>query len=419
MKSITISSLKGGTGKSTFTFLLGKYLSKKFNVAIFDADISSSSFSEFSGVSFAENSLTIENNRIIPYLWQHNGETNPISVVCVSQLVGSNASVVGEQMNQFIEDVIHFTNWNYHSEIDYLLVDCPAGLGDIYLTLTNNLIRQKKIHLGDIVISIPSQKFALEKILEFTQRKSKILGVVTNLSGFICPECGEKYDIFGDKKVIESLAEKYDSEFLGTIPISLDFCRKQNGGILPEEVPEEFAEVFTKTEEKIKTAKVVDKKIINTKKSNLRKALQKKLAQILIDLFVFSNENLNIPSIYRNFPESNSVKLKILDEDLDVLNTIHLRVGEDKLKVLKNEKEADFEIYLTFRTFARIILQKWKDDTGKTYPYNAILAWRNRDIEIVGEGSTTKMVQFFNAVLSDEVITSLIQKRASILRGWI
>jgi len=391
--------------------LLAKALSRTHRVSYVDLDVSSSSYSEFSGNTFKENSMIIKNNKIQPFLWVHNTDCNAIEVVCASMLVGSNKAIVGEGNRQFINDILN------HSDLsgDYLICDAPAGLGPIYETASKNLY-DKNIHLGDIIISVPSQRHALEKILEYTTKRGRVLGVVTNFSEFICPECNNHYNIFG-KEIAETLCSQFDVDYIGSIPISLDFARKNNGGILPKKIPNEFEGIIQKTINKIESSDVYIKKKINT--SKVRSKIANQISKILIQLFTKSNDTLNFPQIFSEFPEQNSVKMHILDENNRKMNIMHMKMTPQKLVLLENKIESDFEILLQFRTLARIICGKWKADDGKLYDYSAADAWRNNDAIVRGDGSTQKMAEFFSKLLSDKVVKSVLFSKADILKGWI
>lgn len=391
--------------------LLAKALSKNHTVSYVDLDVSSSSFSEFSGKTFSENSMQIKDNKIQPFVWVHNENCNAIEVVCASMLVGSNKSIVGEGNRQFISDILNYSDFT--GEI--LICDAPAGLGPIYETATK-ILYDTNIHLGDFIISVPSQRQALEKILEYTTKRGNVLGVITNFSDFECPNCGNHYNIFG-KEIAEQLSQKYNVDFIGSIPISLDFSRKSNGGILPVEIPDEFKDILYKTITKIENSQIYKKKKINTR--SIRDKIANQISKILIQLFVKSNEMLNFQEISKDFPEQNSVKLHILDEHNKKMNTMHLKMTQTELKILKNNEKSTFEIFLQFRTLARIICGKWKADDNQLYDYSAIDAWRNNDAIITGDGSTQKMAEFFQKLLSDEVVKSVLFSKADILKGWI
>lgn len=417
MKTICITSLKGGSGKSTFSLLLAKALSQKgYKVAFFDADISSSSFSEFSGQTFRENSIKIDNKtkKMLPFLWIHD-DRNAIQVIATSMLTGNENAVVGEDMSQFVNDVLNFTQFD--EDTDYLVVDSPAGLGAIWLSITDNLLKKKE-HLGDIIISVPSQRDALKKVVKFTKTKSKVLGIVTNFSEFTCPNCQNHYNIFG-KEIAEQVSRDFDVDFIGSIPLTLDFSRKNNGGILPHDIPQEFRDILNKTISKIETSEVFTPKTISTGK--FKKFIQEQVAKILIDLILLANEEISVGKKYYNqFPFENSCKLFILNEEFKPLNIVHLKLEQSGIKVLKNEDKEDFKLSLTFRTLARIIMQKFKDDSdGQFYDYSVIDAWRNRDIHLQGDGSTQRMIEFFNRILSDSVTTELMKRKAKIIEGWI
>jgi len=417
MRTICVTSLKGGSGKSTFSLLLAKALSQKgYKVAFFDADVSSSSFSEFSGQKFKENSIKIDNRtkKMLPFLWIHN-DKNAIQVIATSMLAGNENAVVGEDLSQFVNDVLNFTQFD--EDTDYLIVDAPAGLGAIYISITENLIK-KKNHLGDLIISVPSQRDALKKIVKFTKSKSRVLGIITNLSDFQCPNCQNHYNIFG-KEIAEQIAQENDVDYIGSIPLTLDFSRKNNGGILPHNIPQEFQSILDTTIQKIETSEPFIPKTISTGK--FKKFIQEQVAKILIDLILLANEEISVGKKYYNqFPFENTCKLYILNEEFKPLNVVHLKLEQTGIKVLKNNDKEDFKLSLTFRTLARIIMQQFKDDEdGNLYPYSVIDAWRNRDIHLSGDGSTQRMIEFFNRILSDEVITELMKRKAKIIEGWI
>jgi hypothetical protein len=351
---------------------------------------------------------------MLPFLWVHD-ESNAIQVIATSMLVGNENAVVGEDLSQFVNDVLNYTQFD--SDTDYLIIDAPAGLGSIYLSITENLLKKKQ-HLGDIIISVPSQKDALKKVVKFIKSKSQVLGIVTNFSEFQCSSCKNHSNIFG-KEIAKQIAAEYDIDYIGSIPLTLDFSGKNNGGILPKEIPDEFKGILQKTIREIETADIFIPPKISTGK--FKKFIQEQVAKILIDLIVLANNEISVGKKYYNqFPFENTCKLYILNEDFKPLNVVHLKLEKTGIKVLKNKEQEDFKLSLTFRTLARIIMQQFKDDIdGQFYPYSVIDAWRNRDIHLQGDGSTQRMIEFFNRILSDSIVTELMKRKAKIIEGWI
>jgi ATP-binding protein involved in chromosome partitioning len=117
--------------------------------------------------------------------------------------------LVAQLITQFLNDV----DWG---ELDYLIIDLPPGTGDVQLTLV------QKIPISGAVIVTTPQEVALADALKglkmFEEVKTPVLGIVENMSGFVCPSCNETHDIFGSGGG-QRIAEENGVELLGQIPI--------------------------------------------------------------------------------------------------------------------------------------------------------------------------------------------------------
>jgi ATP-binding protein involved in chromosome partitioning len=114
-------------------------------------------------------------------------------------------------LEQFLTDV-------YWDEPDFLLVDMPPGTGDIALTLSQMLPLS-----GAVVVCTPQDVAlldAVKAIAMFRKVNIPVLGMVENMSGFICPDCGKKYDIFGSGGA-RRRAEELNVPFLGEVPLNM------------------------------------------------------------------------------------------------------------------------------------------------------------------------------------------------------
>jgi len=124
-------------------------------------------------------------------------------------------------IRDFLSDIV----WG---ELDFLLIDLPPGTGDEPLSVAQLLPDLD----GVIVVTIPSQvsQIVVKKAVNFAKRLNlPVIGIVENMSGFICPNCGAKVDIFqsgGGKKISEEL----DAPFLGSIPIDQKVCEDADNG---------------------------------------------------------------------------------------------------------------------------------------------------------------------------------------------
>ncbi len=246
---IAVISGKGGVGKSTVTANLGAALAKEgYKVGVLDADIHGPS---------------------IPRLYGLEGKTaksNIAGVFPVEGPLGIRVMSIGffmaEQMptiwrgplkmkaiKQFLTDVM----WG---ELDYLLIDLPPGTGDEPLSVAQLMPDLD----GAIIVTMPSELSSqiVKKAVTFAENlQMPVIGVVENMSGFICPHCGVKTEIFqsgGGQK----MAQEMNVDFLGSIPIDPKVGVDADKGLPfvishPEsEASKVFNEIVAKIEAKLK-----------------------------------------------------------------------------------------------------------------------------------------------------------------------
>ena len=149
-------------------------------------------------------------------------------------------------IRQFLSEIV----WG---ELDYLFIDLPPGTGDESLSVMQLLPEMD----GVVIVTIPSEvsQVVVKKAVTFARQLNiPIIGIVENMSGFLCPQCGEKYDIFesgGGKKISDDL----DVPFLGSIPIDPMICNDSDKGnpFVIEHSKSSAAEAFMNIVEKIET----------------------------------------------------------------------------------------------------------------------------------------------------------------------
>ena len=219
---IIIASGKGGVGKSTVSVNLARALQLKgMRVGILDADITGPDIPKLLGIEDAR--LMQGQEGIEP------AKADGIKAASMALILTSRDSPVVWRgpmkmaaIKQFIQDV----NWG---DLDFLLVDLPPGTSDEPLSVVQ-LIPELA---GAIIVTTPQEVALLDsrKAVNMVRAmKLPVLGIVENMSGLICPHCGDSISIFGAGGG-ERMAEEMDVPFLGAIPIDPKVCALGDSGM--------------------------------------------------------------------------------------------------------------------------------------------------------------------------------------------
>jgi ATP-binding protein involved in chromosome partitioning len=215
---IAVASGKGGVGKSTVSVNLAVALAQSgASVGLLDADITGPNIPLMMGVDGQPKASA--SNKITPL------ERYGVKVISIQFFVPEGQPIVwrgplvGGAIQQFLRDV----DWG---ELDYLVIDLPPGTSDAQLTLA-----QAVPISGTVLVTTP-QEVALAdvtKALAMLKRMSvPVIGIVENMTGFVCTHCGETTEIFG-RGGGERFAQQHGIEYLGGIP--LDVTVRQGGDV--------------------------------------------------------------------------------------------------------------------------------------------------------------------------------------------
>ena len=228
---IAVGSGKGGVGKSTVAASIALTLRRLgAKVGLMDADVYGPSVPHLLGLSGRP--AISDNKKIQPIKL---GDDMPVMsmgfLVEPDQAVIWRGPMLHGSINQFLSD----TEWG---ELDYLIIDMPPGTGDVALTLSQALPLA-----GSVVVCTPQEVAlldAIKAISMFRKVNIPILGMVENMSGFLCPDCGKTYDIFGSGGARDK-AEELDVGFLGGLPIDIKLRKAGDEGRLAEVIESDDA----------------------------------------------------------------------------------------------------------------------------------------------------------------------------------
>ena len=216
---IAVASGKGGVGKSTTAVNLALGLAANgLATGLLDADIYGPSMPRMLGVT--EKPESADGKMLKPI------EKYGLKTMSIGYIVNEDTPMIwrGPMVSSALEQMLRDVQWG---DLDVLVVDMPPGTGDAQLTLA-----QRVALAGAVIVSTP-QDIALvdarKGLNMFRKVAVPVLGIVENMSYFLCPHCGERSEIFGHGGAREE-AEKLGVPFLGEVPLHLDIRTTSDSG---------------------------------------------------------------------------------------------------------------------------------------------------------------------------------------------
>ncbi len=217
---IAVSSGKGGVGKSTVAVNLAVSLARDgARVGIMDADVYGPNVPMMLGTGYGQPEVV--NGKLVPI------EAHGVKMISMAVLVPPDKPMIlrGPMLHGVVRQFLSDVDWG---ELDYLVVDMPPGTGDVQLSLAQLVPVQ-----GAVLVTTP-QEVSLSDVRRavkmFEQVNVPVLGVIENMSYFIAPDTGTRYDIFG-RGGGEKLSAEYGLNFLGQVPMGIEVREGGDAGV--------------------------------------------------------------------------------------------------------------------------------------------------------------------------------------------
>lgn len=232
---IAVGSGKGGVGKSTVAAALALSLSRAgCKVGLMDADVYGPSIPHLLG---SDERPTMYEGKIIPIVVEN------MRVMSMGFIVPKDEAVIwrGPMLHGAVQQFLRDTDWG---DLDYLVVDMPPGTGDVAISLSQLLPVS-----GAVVVCTPQELALLDAVKAinmFRKVNIELLGIVENMSYFVCSNCGQRHDIFSSGGA-KRKAEELGIPFLGEVPLNVALRVKGDEGRLVQCLQDESVRSYFDT----------------------------------------------------------------------------------------------------------------------------------------------------------------------------
>jgi len=384
-KAVLVVSHKGGTGKTLVAVNLAFRLKREGKkVALVDADVDSPNIIEFLK---AKGELEVtEEKKLKPVV------CNGIEVYSMGFFAKDKAiSMRGSEYAEILKDVIEHGEWR----AEYFIVDMCPGASDEFKRMVSIF---GDYLLGSVIVGQPAHSLDTERVVKLHKLNGiPIIGIIENMSYFMCGNCKAKHPIFGESTV-EGIAEKYGVPVLGKIPLSMsiregvDAGRPFLSGKLGVSIKNAISRIFELKPKRPSFLAIVKEKI---------ETLREKLVGVLSNLIIAANKEVDIPGLQEKygFRGGRIIRLNAMDDEMErVIVRADFRVEKGKLVLVKKPRRIDVEIDMRPKALKWAWFGERELSNGAKEPYDFRDAWLLGDVEVYGSGDTIRAVDFFSGL---------------------
>jgi Mrp family chromosome partitioning ATPase/DUF971 family protein len=234
-KIIAVSSCKGGVGKSTVAAALAmEFAEREYQVGLLDVDIYGPSVPTLFHLE-NERIKVREDNWILP------STVGKLKIVSFGFWMGDQPAVLrGPIVTNYLNQFLHFVDWG---DLDFCFIDMPPGTGDIQLTISQTLSLD-----GAVIVTTPQSLSLIDAskgIHMFNQVRVPVLGIIENMSYFICSHCQEKHYVFGGKEGY-TLSERFGLNELAKLPLNSEQFGRDFSSYRPQDDIRQAADAILK-----------------------------------------------------------------------------------------------------------------------------------------------------------------------------
>jgi len=387
MKTVLVSSVKGGTGKSLIASCLALESAQRGQpTVLIDADIDSPNLSEILRV---QKQLKIEKDKIEIASVTENLDFFSMGLITKGKAV----SMSGDSYVQILNDILAHGQFNVDVENALVVIDTPAGASDIFRAVLKSFSNSI---VGGVIVTQPSAlQDARRNANIFNYFGVPIIAIVENMAYFKC-ECGKKFYIFGEPKAKE-LAETLGVDYY-QVPLSLNIKETIEAG-LPF-VPDDLIDVIDALLGKIEMLEPAKESITEKLSKKFKKVATETLANVVKLAILRANKEIDLRKVTDLGFGGRTIEFIITDELEEELLTFYGRLEGDKFVIVKRPKKVDITVIFPVSTLIKVAKEEITLED----------AYYMGEIEVYGKGGSIRALRFMEEVwklVKDEILNKV------------